>query len=52
MFKIRIVKADPYDGCRHLNTGKIYPFQDDKAYLETFVLIDGKLGGCNYWRKS
>ena len=52
MLKIRIVKADPFDGCKPINTAKIYPLQDDKAYFDTFLLIDGKQGDCKYWRKA
>jgi hypothetical protein len=51
MMRIRIVKAVPFDACSPLDKDKI--FSKDKENLsETFVLVDGKLGDCRYWKKS
>ena len=51
MIKIRILKADPFDACLPISTSKIYPLQDNSAYLDTFLVVDGKSGNSKYWRK-
>ncbi len=51
MLGIRIVKADPFDACSTINLSNTYP-QADKAYPDTFLLVDGQSGNCSYWRKA
>lgn len=51
MLKVRIVKANPFDGCSSFNTANIFP-QTDRTYPDTLLLIDGREGTCNYWRKA
>lgn len=50
MMKIRVVKAQPFDGCSPIDIKSVYP-KEDFAYTETFLLIDGQIGNCTYWKK-
>lgn len=34
-----------------MDTKTIFP-EIDKAYPDTFLLVDGEKGTCNYWKKA
>lgn len=51
MLRVRVVKAEPFDGCSAINTTNIFP-DATKNYPDTFLLIDGLNGDCNYWKKA
>jgi hypothetical protein len=51
MLHIRVLKANPFDGCTQINFSSVYP-SPDRTYPDTFLLIDGQSGACNYWKKA
>lgn len=51
MTMIRVVKATPFDACSPINATLIYP-DTTKTYPDTFLLVDGREGTCNYWKKA
>lgn len=51
MLKVRVVKADPLDGCSAFNTSVIFP-DSTKTYPDTFLFVDGQSGACSYWKKA
>jgi len=51
MMRIRVIKATPFDACTSINTTLIYP-DANKTYPDTFLLVDGREGTCNYWKKA
>lgn len=51
MLKVRVLKADPFDGCSLLNTESISSGAG-KDYPDTLLLVDGRSGTCNYWKKA
>ena len=51
MLKVRIVKANPFDGCSSFNPENIFP-HSNWTYPDTLLLVDGREGSCNYWRKA
>lgn len=51
MRAVRVIKADPFDACSPIDSAKLYPSQD-AGYLDTFLLVDGQSGACNYWKKA
>jgi hypothetical protein len=51
MRAIRVIKADPFDACSPIDSAKLYPMTD-VPYSDTFLLVDGQSGACNYWKKA
>ena len=51
MRAIRVIKADPFDACSPIDSVKLYPMTD-VPYSDTFLLVDGQSGACNYWKKA
>ena len=51
MLKVRVVKATPFDACSILNATTIFP-NANQTYPDTFLLVDGRSGSCNYWKKA
>ncbi len=51
MMHVRVVKAVPWDACTALNAKDIFP-EANRTYPDTFLLVDGQKGACNYWKKA